>query len=229
MTRFSEFKNGCLSEFPLQLGVFPFGLAFGILGVESGLSHLQTLLLSSIVFAGASQIVFAQLAATLTPASVIIGTVAVVNLRHILYGISLSQYLKKLSLRWRLLLAYLITDEAFAVSYKRFSENTTSENMHYHLLGSGLTLWLSWQSATFLGIYVGPFIPDALNLEFAIPLTFIAIVAISIKDKPMLVVFFISGLMALVLKELPWNLWIIGSSLIAIFCGMVLSNKRKHT
>ena len=84
MSRFVEFKNGCFAEMPLQLGVFPFGLAFGILGAESGLTQLQTFLLSSIVFAGASQIVFAQLIATVTPASIIIGTVGIVNLRHIL-------------------------------------------------------------------------------------------------------------------------------------------------
>ena len=228
MNKFSEFKYGCLSELPLLLGVIPFGLAFGILGVESGLSYLQTFLLSSIVFAGASQIVFAQLAASLTPVTVIIGTVAVVNLRHVLYGISLSKYLKNLPLKWRLLLAYLITDEAFAVSSKRFSSNPTSENAHYHLLGSGSTLWISWQIATLLGIFTGPFIPDSLNLEFAIPLTFLAIVAISIKDKAKLIVFFTSGLMALILKDLPWNLWIIGSSLVGIACGILLSKKESY-
>tara|TARA_Y100000814_G_scaffold261683_1_gene213002 strand:+ start:619 stop:1311 length:693 start_codon:yes stop_codon:yes gene_type:complete len=229
MTKFSEFKNGCLSEMPLQIGVFPFGLAFGILGVESGLSQLQTLLLSSIVFAGASQIVFAQLTSTMTPASIIIGTVGIVNLRHVLYGISLSEYLRDLPLRCRLVLAYLITDESFAVSYKRFSEEKKTTSMHYHLLGSGLTLWFSWQIATFLGIFVGHFVPESLNLEFAIPLTFIAIIAISIKDKPRLTVFLISALMAIILKDLPWNLWIIGSALIAISAGVLFSNLRKRT
>jgi len=227
MSRFLEFKNGCFAEMPLQLGVFPFGLAFGILGAESGLTQLQTFLLSSIVFAGASQIVFAQLTATMTPAPIIIGTVGIVNLRHILYGISLSEYLKELPFRWRWILAYLITDESFAVSYKRFSENEKTKNMHYHLLGSGLTLWISWQIATFLGIFAGHFVPESLNLEFAIPLTFIAVVAISIKDKPKLAVFLISALMAVILKDLPWNLWIIGSALIAIAAGVLLSNLGK--
>ena len=227
MSRFLEFKNGCFAEMPLQLGVFPFGLAFGILGIESGLTQLQTFLLSSIIFAGASQIVFAQLTATMTPAPIIIGTVGIVNLRHILYGISLSEYLKELPLRWRWILAYLITDESFAVSYNRFSENEKTKNMHYHLLGSGLTLWISWQIATFLGIFAGHFVPESLNLEFAIPLTFIAVVAISIKDKPKLAVFLISALMAVMLKDLPWNLWIIGSALIAIAAGVLLSNLGK--
>ena len=225
MTKFSEFKDGCFGEIPLQIGVFPFGLAFGILGIECGLSNIQTFLLSSIVFAGASQIVFAQLIFTSTPASIIIGTVGIVNLRHILYGISLSGYLKNLTLGWRLILAYLITDEAYAVSYKRFSEKKKTKNMHYHLLGSGLTLWTSWQIATFLGIFIGHFIPESLNLEFAIPLSFIAIVVISIKDKTKFSVFIISAVLSVVFKDLPWNLWIIFSALIAILFGMLISNK----
>ena len=228
MSKFSEFKNGCLQETPLQIGVFPFGIAFGILGIECGLTNLQTILLSSIVFAGVSQIVFAQLISTLTPGFMIIGTVGVVNLRHVLYGISLSEYLKKLSLRWRILLAYLITDEAYAISYKRFSENKKSKNMHYHLLGSGITLWTSWQISTFLGIFIGHFIPESLNLEFAIPLSFIAIIAVSIKDKPKLLVFAISAIFSIVLKDLPWNLWIIVSAIIAIMCGIFISNYRER-
>lgn len=227
MSKFSEFKNGCIELIPLQIGVFPFGIAFGILGNESGLTNLQTFLLSSIIFAGVSQIVFAQLIAALTPGFIVVATVGIVNLRHILYGITLSEYLKNLPLKWRLLLAYLITDEAFAISQKRFSEKKKNNNMHYHLLGSGLTLWTSWQISTFLGIFVGHFIPDSLNLEFAIPLSFIAIVAISIKDKPKLLVFVVSALLSVIFKDLPWNLWIIVSAIIGIFVGIFFSNIRK--
>ena len=100
MTKFSEFKNGCLQEIPLQLGVFPFGIAYGILGIEVGLTNIQTYLLSIIIFAGVSQIVFAQLFSTFTPSFIIVGTIGIVNLRHILYGVSLSSYLKKLSLKF---------------------------------------------------------------------------------------------------------------------------------
>ena len=87
--------------------------SFGILGVEAGLSFLQTMLMSSIVFAGASQILFAQLIASGSPYGILVSSIAVVNLRHILYGLSLRNYLKNLSLRWRIILSYLITDEFF--------------------------------------------------------------------------------------------------------------------
>ena len=227
MTKFSEFKNGCFQEIPLQLGVFPFGIAYGILGIEVGLTNIQTYLLSIIIFAGVSQIVFAQLFSTFTPSFMIVGTIGIVNLRHILYGVSLSSYLKKLSLKWRVILSYLITDEAFAISYKRFSEEKKTKYMHFHLLGSGITLWISWQISTLIGIFIGPSIPNSLNLEYVIPLSFIAIVVVSINTKIKLIVFIMSALLSILLRDLPWNLWIITSALISIIIGVLISNFRK--
>ena len=227
MTKFSEFKNGCLQEIPLQLGVFPFGIAYGILGIEVGLTNIQTYLLSIIIFAGVSQIVFAQLFSTFTPSFMIVGTIGIVNLRHVLYGVSLSSYLKKLSLKWRVILSYLITDEAFAISYKRFSEEKKTKYMHFHLLGSGITLWTSWQISTLIGIFIGPSIPNSLNLEYVIPLSFIAIVVVSINTKIKLIVFIMSALFSILLRDLPWNLWIITSALISIIIGVFISNFRK--
>ena len=224
MTKFSEFKNGCLQEIPLQLGVFPFGIAYGILGIEVGLTNIQTFLLSIIIFAGVSQIVFAQLFSTFTPSLMIVGTIGIVNLRHILYGVSLSSYLKKLSLKWRVILSYLITDEAFAISYKRFSEEKKTKYMHFHLLGSGITLWISWQISTLIGIFIGPSIPISLNLEYVIPLSFIAIVVVSINTKIKLIVFIMSALLCILLRDLSWNLWIITSALISIIIGVLISN-----
>ena len=227
MTKFSEFKNGCLQEIPLQLGVFPFGIAYGILGIEVGLTNIQTFLLSIIIFAGVSQIVFAQLFSTFTPSFIIVGTIGIVNLRHILYGVSLSSYLKKLSLKWRIILSYLITDEAFAISYKRFSEEKKTKYMHFHLLGTGITLWTSWQISTLIGIFIGPSIPNSLNLEYVIPLSFIAIVVVSINTKIKLIIFIMSALLSILLRDLPWNLWIITSALISIIIGVLISNFRK--
>src|SRR6056300_299358 len=94
----AEFWLGVRHELPLQLGVIPFGLVFGILGLASGLTGLQTILLSSILFGGASQVVFAQLWAAGVPPLIVGGSVSVVNLRHVLYSASVAQYLRHLPL-----------------------------------------------------------------------------------------------------------------------------------
>ena len=157
--RSREFWSGVRAELPLQLGVAPFGLVFGVLGLASGLTPLQTILLSSILFGGASQVVFAQLWGAGVPAPVVGASVSVVNLRHVLYSASIATYLRALPLRWRIPLAYLLTDEAYAVTINRLRNEPASPFQHYHLLGTGLTLWVCWQITTVTGVVFGATIP----------------------------------------------------------------------
>ena len=117
-----EFLTGVIDGLPLQLAVIPFGIVFGMVGLDAGLTPLQTFFMSSILFGGASQIVFTQLYATGTPFTILVTTVSAVNLRHILYGLVMSEYLRHLPLNWRIILGYLLTDEAFAISYLRFTQ-----------------------------------------------------------------------------------------------------------
>src|SRR4030065_1712488 len=105
----SSFWVGVRAEFPLLVGVFPFGLIYGVLAIEAGLSLAQAQSLSWMVFAGSSQFLAAQLVHAAVPGMVIVITIAIVNLRHMLYSASLAPYLRKLSSGWKLLLAYLLT------------------------------------------------------------------------------------------------------------------------
>ena len=220
----AEFWLGVRHELPLLLGVIPFGLVFGILGLASGLSGLQTILLSSILFGGASQVVFAQLWAAGVPPAVVGGSVSVVNLRHVLYSASMAQHLRHLPLRWRILLGYLMTDEAYAVSIKRFQDGPISPYQHYHLLGSGVTLWISWQASTITGVIAGTTIPDSWSLSFAIPLTFIAVVAPSIRRRADFVACVVAAALSLVFQPLPWSSWIVIAA-----CGGVAAGWLTHT
>ena len=219
----SEFFNGIRDELPLQIGIIPFGLVFGILGLEAGLSMWQTIFMSSILFGGASQIVFTQLVATGTPAPVLIGSVSTINLRHILYSVSVAPYIRDLPLAWRILLGYLLTDEAYAVSIRRFQTQPASEFMHYHLLGTGITLWVTWQASTIIGVLAGTSIPEGWQLGFAVPLTFLAIIAPNIKMRSEIGAALVASLTAILLYELPWNLWLMIAALTGITTGVILS------
>ena len=211
-----EFLTGIKDGIPLQIGVIPFGIVFGIIGVDAGLTPLQTFFMSSILFGGASQIIFTQLFSTGTPFAILVSTVSAVNLRHLLYGMVMSEYLRHLPLGWRISLGYLLTDEAFAMSHLRFSKQPFCEYQHYHLLGGGLLLWFSWQFSTAIGILAGPTIPDSFQLEFAVPLTFIAVIIPSLTQFPYIIAAICAGLTALIFQFLPFNLWL----LIAAFCGV---------
>ena len=216
----AEFWLGVRHELPLQLGVIPFGLVFGILGLASGLTSLQTILLSSILFGGASQVVFAQLWAAGVPPLVVGGSVGVVNLRHVLYSASMAQYLRHLPLKWRILLGYLLTDEAYAVSIKRFQDGPDSPYQHYHLLGSGVTLWVAWQASTLVGVIGGTTIPVSWSLSFAIPLTFIALVLPALKHRAEILAALAAGFTAILCQSMPYNLWLMTAALIGIGVGM---------
>src|SRR5512139_2603570 len=118
----SSFWAGVRAESPLLISVFPFGMIYGALALNAGLSVSEAQSMSWIVFAGSAQFITAQLLHEAVPTAVIILTIAVVNLRHMLYSASVARYLVALPLRWKNLLAYLLTDEAYAVVITHYEE-----------------------------------------------------------------------------------------------------------
>lgn len=218
-TKWQEFKSGVKDCLPLQFGIVPFGIVFGVLGVESGLSVWQTFFMSSLLFAGTSQIIFAQLVAIATPVLILLGSVAALNARHLLYSASISQYIRHLPLGWRILLAYLLTDEAYAVSILRYQQQAASKVMHYHLLGSGLLLWSVWQISTAIGILAGNAIPAEMSLGFVIPLIFMAIVLPLVVSRVEIVTIGTSTACVFLFAHLPYNLWLLIAALAGIIAG----------
>ena len=132
--------------------------------------------MSCIVFAGSAQFVIAQLIATGTPSLVVILTAFIVNIRHLLYSASVSSYTRKLHPLWKWLLAYLLTDEAYAVAILHYQKPGDDTQKHWYFLGAGLALWTTWQLSTAAGIFLGGYIPASWSLDFTATLTFIALV-----------------------------------------------------
>ena len=220
------FLEGVRAEFPLLVGVFPFGMIYGALALNAGLSTSASQLMSSIVFAGSSQFVTAQLVHDAAPGFVIILTIAVVNLRHMLYSASLAPYLKDLSLRWKVLLSYLLTDEAYAPSIIKYERDGVQPLSHWFVFGAGFALWFNWQVSTAIGIFLGAAIPEEWSLDFALPLTFIAMVVPILKNRPMIASAVSAGLVALLAYSLPYRLGIILAALTGILVGTILEGKK---
>ena len=218
----TEFFLGVTAMLPLLLGVIPFGLVFGVLGVASGLTETQTIFMSSIIFAGASQVVFAQLWAAGSAYLVIGSSVALINLRHVLYSVAVSKHLEKLSFKWRIILAYLLTDEAFAVSITRFETHGNSRPVHFFMFGAGSTLWIAWQISTVVGVIASSTIPENWELSFAIPLTFMAVVVPLLKNFPTIICALTSSLIAICGQSLPWNSWILVAAIGGILLGALI-------
>src|SRR5215208_5237166 len=191
---------------PLLVGVAPFGLIYGVLALASGVPVIAAMAMSSIVFAGASQFLLAQLFAVGAPGAIMVASVALVNLRHALYSAALAPHLAHLPRRWKVLLAYLLTDEAFAAAILRYQGGRPGAKRHWYLLGAGATLWTSWQLSTAAGIALGREVPSELPLDFALPLTFIAIVVPMIRTRATLAAAATAAAVALACGGWPYKL-----------------------
>jgi predicted branched-subunit amino acid permease len=223
----SIFHKGFLDVLPLTIPVVPFGIIYGVIGTDMGLTPFMTFSMSFIIFAGSSQIAFTQLFFAGASPFVIIGSVAAINSRHLLYGAVLSQSLNKLSVSWRIVLSYLMTDQAFSVSSTYFKKNKNKFNSHFHMLGSGFTLWFLWQISTLAGIFLGNIVPEQLGLTFTIPLTFLALIVGNLRKLDHLIVIMVSGISSLLIYNLPYKIYVIVSAFIALTVSYFLILKFK--
>ena len=218
--RRQEFIAGVRDELPLLVGVFPFGMIYGVLALGAGLAPSAAQAMSSILFAGSAQFITAQLAGSATPWLVMVVTAFVVNLRHALYSASVAPYLQKLSPLWKGLLAYLLTDEAYAVVITRYQRDGLGGAHHWYFLGAGLTLWSGWQISTAVGIFLGAQVPAGWMLDFTLALTFIALVVPALRDRPAALAALMAGLTALAAYPLPYKLGLILAALVGIAAGV---------
>jgi 4-azaleucine resistance transporter AzlC len=219
------FWMGVQAEIPLLIGVFPFGMIYGALALNAGLSTAAAQLMSSMVFAGSAQFITAQLVHDAVPGFVILLTIAVVNLRHMLYSASLAPYLAALPARWKAILSYLLTDEAYAPTIIQYEKCGITPHAHWFLLGAGVSLWLVWQVSTALGIFLGAAIPESWSLDFALPLTFIAMVVPVLKNRAAIAAALSAGVVALTAFALPYKLGLILAALVGILVGTLLEGK----
>jgi len=217
----SELLAGARDQLPLLLGVVPFGLIFGALAIAAGLPPLEAQGFSVFIFAGSAQFVAIGLVAAQTPPLLVIATILVVNLRHMLYSAALAPHVQSLALRWKIPLAWLLTDEAFAMASLRYQKEER-HTAHWYFLGTGLTLWASWQLSTLAGIALGARIPESWSLDFALPLTFLAILVPQLKDRSSVASTVVAGVLSVALAGLPLKLGLIASILIGVAGGAAL-------
>ena len=227
LSKSNIFFKGVVDILPLMIPVVPFGIIFGAIGIELGFGPYLTYVTSIVIFSGASQIVILQLFSAGASSLVAITSSSVVSTRHLLYGAVMSQHLNHLSIYWKIGLSYLLTDQAFAVSNEYFKKNNSNKYKHFHLIGSGFTLWLIWQITTIIGIILGSIVPEELGLTFTIPLTFLALLVNYLRNFNHLIVILLSGTSSILFFDFPFQSYIILSSFIALIGASILIKIKK--
>ena len=215
-----EFLRGIKDELPILVGIIPFGMIYGILALSAGLSKAEAQAMSVIVFAGSAQFMLVQLAEVGTPAFVMILTGFVINLRHALYSASVAPRVKHLSPLWKLILAYLLTDEAYAVTITHYNQKGDIRHKHWYFLGAGLALWTGWQISTAIGVFLGTQVPPSWSLDFTLALTFIALLVPTLKDRPSILAALSAGVVSVLTAGLPYKLNLIVAAIIGIAIGL---------
>lgn len=225
----SEFIRGVRNELPILLGVVPFGMIYGVSAIGAGIPPVIALAMSSIVFAGSSQFVITQLVAASVPGLIIVLTTFILNIRHMLYSASVAPYVQRLHPAWKVLLAYLLTDEAYAVTISHYQQPGEEQYKHWHFLGAGLALWTTWQLSTAIGVLLGAQIPASWSLDFASTLTFIALVVPVLKDRAGTVAALTAALVALLVFSLPLKLGIAVATVVGILVGLTIERRGKKS
>ncbi len=221
--RRAEILAGARDSLPMLLGAAPFGLIFGTLAAPSGLSPAAALAMSMCVFAGSSQFIALTLLASGTGLAVILLTTLVVNLRHALYSATLLPHVAGLRQRWRIPLAFWLTDETFAVVQLRYRETDVSPFKHWYYLGSCVSMYVNWNLWTLSGVLLGRSLPrlEHMGLEFAMAATFTGIVVPMLRSRPMLAAALGAAAVALAAHGLPFKLGLMLAALAGVVIGVV--------
>lgn len=216
-----EFLAGVRDQLPFLLGAVPFGMIFGAAAADAGIPGTAVQGLSLFVFAGGAQFVAAGLIGQATPPVVIVLTIAVINLRHVLYSASLAPHYARLSLPWKAVLAWLLTDEAYATTVRRYRRGDPTL-AHWFALGTGMALWAGWQAGTAAGILLGESVPAGEALGFIIPLSFLALLWPTLTRRPAWAAAAAGAFFSVALAEIPYKIGLIAASLCGIAAGAYL-------
>lgn len=195
-----EFRRGFVAIMPLWLGSIPFAIAYAVLAQESGLTGFETISLSLLVMAGAAQLAFINLAGENAAWIAILATVALLNLRHVLYGLSLNEVLPAKTHPPRPVLAHFLTDESYGLTIKDYLDGRGSPGF---MFGSGVSLLGCFVLATVAGVAIGNYLPETeqIGLDFVFPLTFLALLLPLVRRRRDLLVAAVAGGTAVVVSR----------------------------
>ncbi|MBD3679722.1 MAG: AzlC family ABC transporter permease [Rhodobacteraceae bacterium] len=216
----SAFWRGFRGGLPFILVIVPFGTLFGVVGTEAGLDIFQVLGFSFLVIAGAAQFTAVQLMSEHAPTVVVLSTALAVNLRMAMYSAALTPHMGAAPLWQRALASYFMVDQTFAVAHGEFENHKrpARENVAF-FLGAAFAIAPLWYLATFVGAAAGTRIPPEFALDFAVPITFLAIVAPMLKSLAHVAAAVTSIVLSLLLVWMPFSAGLLVAAAVAMPVG----------
>lgn len=224
------FWLGFRDALPFLLIIIPFGLLFGVVGKEAGLTLIQVVAFSGLVVAGASQFTAVALLTDHAPLFIVLLTAIAVNLRMVMYSAALVPHFGRAPLGLRALLSYFLIDQTFAIATNKFADApgmSLGQKMAY-FSGAFWFMLPLWMASTYAGAVFGAAIPPEYALDFAVPICFLALSAPAMRSFPYFVAGVVSIAGTLALAFIPFKLGLMVAAVLAMIAGAQTENWMKR-
>ena len=219
--RSPDFRLGVRDIAPACLGIWAWGLVTGVAMAKSGLSVAMAITMSLLVYAGTAQLAALPLMVSGAPLWLVWATAFCVNLRFLIYSVQWRPFVAHLSRRRRLALGYLSGDLTYVHFVRRYPLPEAQPGQVPYLLGSSLTNWLAWQSASLVGIALAEYIPTQWGIGFIGTIALLAVIYLMLTDRAMWIAATVAACTAVAAVALPWNLNIPLAITLAAAAGLI--------
>lgn len=220
----ADFVAGAKAISPLLPAGATVGLVTGVAAASVGLSPIQALAMAVVVYSPTVMLTAFELLESGTPVVLAAGTALIAGVRFTMLSLSIAPYFERLSPRWKWLLAYFLWTPVYALSLQRFEADRATSRRGFWL-GASLPLWVIFQTALLAGFVFSARVPAAWQLEFVVPLAFIALLMRFLDDRPTVFAALVAGVLAVFAVDLPLQLGIVAATVGGTAAG-VLTNAR---
>lgn len=217
----AAFTSGARDTLMVIPSYVPFGLVCGVASVNAGLTTGASLALPALVYGGSSQAVLLQFVQGNASLWIAVLSGCVVNLRMAVYSAAMASKVRHLGKTQRMLVAAFMVDNTFAFIQAREESHPHDKHLMAYYAGSSTVCWLGWVLFCSIGVLAGNVVPPSWQLEFAIPLSFIAVAAPSIRNLPMGAAALVGGMASVLLFALPLKLGLIAACLAGLMAGLL--------
>lgn len=221
-----DIKRGIFAAIPLFIPAIPFALAFGIAVDASGIAPLLGWSSTPLMFGGAAQITLLTLLGEGASVAAAVTAALIVGARHLLYSVTLAPYFRHQPTWFRWVGPYVLIDQVFVVAMT-FEARHDPDAFRHFFLGAGFTFWFLWMLFTGIGLFVGPIVPDAWQLSFAVPILFIGLLAAGADSWHKIVVAAVAAGVTAGLATLPNRSGLLVGAIAGILLGFVIERFRR--
>jgi len=223
----ARFARGARLAVPIVVGYVPIGLAYGVIARHAGLSVSEATLMSVLVFAGSAQFIACGMVSSGATAVAVVSTTLLVNLRHVLFSMSLLPRLGHLSRPLLALISFGVTDETYGVAVGRFAADEPAD--WREVAGLNFVSYIAWVAGSFTGAALGAAVHDGsrFGIDFALPSMFICLLLMQVNSRTSVVVAVVAGALAVAVAASPLGAWsTVTATVVGAAAGAILDRRR---